>query len=50
MKTQNIVDYLHAKKVWKFVKIKDMGEYNDLYVRSDVAHLVMFLKILDQYV
>ena len=32
-------DYSHAKKVWKFFKIKDMGEYNDLYVRSDVAQL-----------
>ena len=31
--------YLHAKKVWKFFKIKDNGEYHDLYVRSDVAQL-----------
>ena len=32
-------DYSHAKKVWQFFKIKDMGEYHDLYVRSDVAQL-----------
>ena len=32
-------DYAHAKKVWQFFKIKDMGEYHDLYVRSDVAQL-----------
>ena len=32
-------DYLHANKVWKFFKIKDMGKYHDLYVRSDVAQL-----------
>ena len=32
-------DYSHAKKVWQFFKIKDMGEYYDLYVRSDVVQL-----------
>ena len=32
-------DYAHTKKVWHFFKIKDMGEYDDLYVRSDVAQL-----------
>ena len=32
-------DYLHTKKVWKFFKIKDVGEYHDLYVCSDVAQL-----------
>ena len=32
-------DYAHTKKAWHFFKIKDMGEYDDLYVRSDVAQL-----------
>ena len=32
-------DYAHPKKVWQFFKIKDMREYHDLYVRSDVAQL-----------
>ena len=32
-------DYSHAKKVLQFFKIKDMGEYHDLYVRFDVAQL-----------
>ena len=32
-------DYTHAKKVWQFFKIKDMGEYHDLHVRSDAAQL-----------
>ena len=32
-------DYAHAKKVWEFFKIKDLGEYYDLYVQSDVAQL-----------
>ena len=32
-------DYAHANKVWKLFKIKDIGEYHDLYVRSDAAQL-----------
>ena len=32
-------DYAHAKKVWQFFKIIDLGEYHDLYVQSDVAQL-----------
>ena len=32
-------DYAHAKKVWQFFILKDLGGYHDLYVRSDVAQL-----------
>ena len=32
-------DYSHAKNVWQFFKIKDMGEYHDLYLCCDVAQL-----------
>ena len=32
-------DYAHAQKVWKEFNIKNLGEYNDLYVQSDTLLL-----------
>ena len=32
-------DYAHAQKVWSTFKIKNLGEYHDLYVQSDTALL-----------
>ena len=29
-------DYTHAKRVWKYFKIKNLGYYHDLYVQSDM--------------
>ena len=28
--------YEHARKVWKEFGVKNMGEYHDLYLRTDV--------------
>ena len=33
------VDYRHAKRVCKSFKIKNVGEYHDLYVQSDTILL-----------
>ena len=30
-------DYAHAQKVWDTFKIKNLGEYHDLYVQSDMT-------------
>ena len=32
-------DYKHAQKVWKDFEVKNMGEYHDLYLKSDVIFL-----------
>ena len=32
-------DYFHAQKVWDVFKIKNLGEYYDLYVQSDTLLL-----------
>ena len=29
-------DYVHSQKVWKKFKVKDIKEYHDLYVQTDV--------------
>ena len=37
-------DYDHAKNVWKEFEVKNMGEYHDLYLNSDVLLLADVLK------
>ena len=47
-------DYAHAQKVWKVFKIKNLGEYHDLYVQSNTLLLADVFenfrdKCLDKY-
>ena len=32
-------DYFHTQKVWKGFDIRNMGEYHDLYLKTDVILL-----------
>ena len=32
-------DYVHAQKLWEVFGIKNLGEYHDLYVQSDILVL-----------
>lgn len=37
-------EYKHAQRVWKEFNIKNLGEYTDLYVKTDVLILTDVLE------
>ena len=43
--------YTHAKRIYKDFKIKDVGEYHDLYIQSDTLLLAdVFQNLRNMYV
>ena len=44
-------DYAHAQKVFKELKVKNLGDYHDLYVQSDALLLVdVFENFRNKYI
>ena len=42
-------DYAHAKRVYKDFEIKDLGDYRDLYVQSDILLLADILLLFENF-
>ena len=40
-------DYTHAQKIFEELKLKNLGDYHDLYTQSDTLYLQVFLKTLE---
>ena len=47
MKDITDVGYRHAKRVFKNLSNKNLGDYHDLYVQSDILLLVNVFEILE---
>ena len=43
-------DYEHARRVWREFGLKDLGEYHDLYLKTDVILLANVFKALGRSV
>ena len=45
----NNIDYVHAQKIWQAFEIKNLGKYNDFYVKCDTLLLAdVFEKFRDK--
>ena len=39
-------DYFHVINVWNVFKLNALGDYHDLYLKTDIRYCLMFLKSL----
>ena len=44
------VYYMHEERVWKDFEIKNLGEYHDIYLMSDILLLANVFKTLEECV
>ena len=42
--------YMHEERVWKDFEIKNLGEYHDIYLMSDILLLANVFKTLEECV
>ena len=42
----NDEDYTHAQKIFKELKLKNLGDYHDLYVQSDTLLKTLEISVL----
>ena len=44
MEDNTNVDYGHAKRIYEDFELKNLGEYHDCYVQSDILFLFLYLR------
>ena len=50
MEDNTNVDYGHAKRIYEDFELKNLGEYHDCYVQSDILFLAEVFENLYKYV
>ena len=44
------VDYQRACNVWKVFNIKNLGEYHDFYLKSDVLYVLLLCGVFEKFI